>query len=81
MAEKIDTTSSMQDILTMALKLESQACAFYKKALEHARTPEEEQLFLKLHDCANEHGQALERMLGEIEAQLEIDRALSYEVY
>jgi len=81
MKPKIDDLMSMQDILKTAIKREVEAREFYLKAKERARTPFEEELFDRLADQEADHRKALEKQLNEIQAQIETDRALSFDIY
>ena len=82
MAEKtLDDLLSMKEILQVAIKREEESRAFYLKVRECARTPLEEEMFTKLADQELVHKNALQQKLDEIEAQMDIDRALSYDVY
>ncbi|MBD3375515.1 hypothetical protein GF406_10805 [candidate division KSB1 bacterium] len=76
-----DELVSMQDILRMAIEREQEAYEFYIKAKEHARTPVEEQMFQELADEELVHKEELEKKLQDLDAQADIDRALSYDVY
>ena len=77
----IDKLASMQEILRAAIEMENQLCDFYTQAKERARTREEDDLFEGLIKDCRKHARVLENQVQEIEAQLDIDRALSYDVY
>ena len=77
----IDRLASMQDILKTAIEIEEEAMNYYIQARKHARTHEEETHFDSLAKQNEDRLKLLKDMLQEIEAQIEIDRALSYDVY
>ena len=81
MKPTISDLMSMQDILRLAIEREEDARAFYLQARERARTPFEEELFDRLAQQELQHKNDLEKQLQEIEAQIETDRALSFEMY
>jgi len=82
MEEKsIEELRSMQEILEAAIQREELAYAFYLKAKEKSRTPAEAELFEFLANEELTHKATLSRQLEAIQAQVEIDRALSYDVY
>ncbi len=71
---------SMREILQMAIHREEESYQFYLRARQCARTPAEAEMFNKLAAQEIQHKKTLEDQLAEIDAQLDIDRALSYEV-
>ncbi len=71
---------SMREILLTAIGREEEAYQFYISARQCARTPVEEEMFTRLAAQEQQHKKALEDQLAEINAQLEIDRALSYDI-
>jgi rubrerythrin len=77
----IDELMTMQEILRTAIEKEESACSFYLNAKERARTPMEEELFARLAEQEQGHKEMLQQQLQEIQAQIDIDRALSYDVY
>jgi rubrerythrin len=72
--------TSMREILLIAIKREEEAYTFYISARQCARTPAEEEMFTKLAAQEMQHKRALEIQLDEINNQLDIDRALSYDL-
>ena len=72
--------TSMREILLIAIQREEEAYAFYLRARPSARTPVEADMFTRLAAQEAQHKKDLEDQLAEINAQLEIDRALSYDV-
>jgi rubrerythrin len=72
---------SMKEILQWAIKREEASHAFYLQAKELSRTPAEAELFDFLAKQELGHKSALVEQLELIEAQVDIDRALSYDVY
>ncbi|HNY92923.1 MAG TPA: ferritin family protein [bacterium] len=71
---------SMREILLTAIKREEEAYTFYISARQCARTTTEEEMFTRLAAQEMQHKRALEIQLEEIDSQLEIDRALSYDI-
>ncbi len=71
---------SMREILLIAIQREEEAYQFYIGARQCARTPVEEEMFTRLAAQEQQHKKTLETQLAEINAQLEIDRALSYDI-
>ncbi|MBN2355949.1 hypothetical protein JXO59_07535 [candidate division KSB1 bacterium] len=78
--KEFEELTSMREILQIAIKREEEAYHFYIRARQVARTPVEVEMFTKLAEQESQHKKALEDQLTEIDAQLEIDRALSYDV-
>jgi rubrerythrin len=72
---------SMREILEWAIKREETSYDFYMLAKERSRTPAEAELFEFLAKQELEHKDTLQRQLDSIDAQVDIDRALSYDVY
>jgi len=79
--QNVNDIMTMQDILHLAIEREESARDFYLLAKARARTPVEEEMFAKLADQEQSHRETLMLQLQEIQAQMDIDRALSYEVY
>ncbi len=79
--QNINDLMTMQDILRLAIQREESARDFYLQARERARTPVEEEMFAKLAEQEQNHRETLVLQLQEIQAQMDIDRALSYDVY
>ena len=79
--QNINDLMTMQDILRMAIEREESARDFYLRAKERSRTPAEVELFDKLAEQEQSHRETLMLQLQEIQAQMDIDKALSYEVY
>jgi rubrerythrin len=77
----IDELRSMKEILEWAIKREETSYVFYIKAKERSRTPAEADLFDFLAQQELAHKTTLMKQLELIEAQVDIDRALSYDVY
>ena len=77
----INDLSSMQDILKTAIKREEEARDFYLQARERARTPAETEMFEQLAEQELNHKVTLQKQLDEIQAQIETDRALSFDMY
>ena len=75
-----DKLLSMREILLTAIKREEEAYTFYISARQCARTPTEEEMFTRLAAQEMQHKRALEIQLEEIDSQLEIDRALTYDI-
>ena len=80
-AMNLNELVSMQDILKTAIERERQAHEFYLQAKEQARTLTEEKMFAELAAEELHHQQILEQKLTDIQAQIDIDRALSFDVY
>ena len=76
-AEKL---KSMREILLVAIKREEEAYTFYISARQCARSTTEEEMFTRLAAQEMQHKRVLEIQLDEINNQLEIDRALSYDI-
>ncbi len=72
---------SMREILEWAIKREESSYAFYTQARQRSRTPAEAEMFEFLAKQELEHKDTLQHQLDAINAQLDIDRALSYDVY
>ncbi|HOT97230.1 MAG TPA: ferritin family protein [bacterium] len=72
--------NSMREILLTAIHREEEAYTFYISARQCARTPTEEEMFNRLAAQEMQHKRALEIQLEEINNQLEMDRALSYDI-
>ena len=71
---------SMREILLTAIKRAEDPYTFYISARQCARTATEEEMFTRLAAQEMQHKRALEIQLEEIDSQLEIDRALSYDI-
>lgn len=76
-----DKMMSMKEILKLAIKKEKELIEFYTQAHNHARTIEEDKMFKALIAKGHKHIEQLQEQLSELEAQKEIDKALSYDVY
>ncbi len=72
--------NSMREILQIAIRREEEAYSFYISARQCARTPAEEEMFSRLAAQEMQHKRALEIQLEEIHNQLDMDRALSYDI-
>jgi len=79
-AKDFEELNSMKEILRIAIGREEEAYHFYIHARQCARTPAEAEMFTRLAAQEAQHKKALEDQLSEINAQLDIDRALSYDV-
>lgn len=79
--KNIQALGSMKEILEGAIQREESSYLFYLEAKAHSRTPTEAALFEALANEELVHKQKLTNQLEEILAQMEIDRALSYDVY
>ena len=72
--------TSMRALLLIAIQREEEAYTFYMNARQCARTCTEEEMFTTLAAQELQHKMALQAQLDEIDNQLEIDRALSYDI-
>ncbi|HPI72659.1 MAG TPA: ferritin family protein [bacterium] len=79
--KNIQELGSMKDILQGAIQREESSYRFYLEAKARSRTPTEAALFEALANEELAHKQKLTSQLEAILAQIEIDRALSYDVY
>ena len=68
---------SMREILQIAIQREEQSYAFYKDARDRCSTRAEREMFDRLMDQELEHKRILVEQLEALEAQMDIDRALS----
>ena len=68
---------SMRDILRIAIRREEEAYEFYKRAYEQCATAAERRMFERLMQQELDHKRILSEQLEDIEAQMDIDRALS----
>ncbi|HNW58739.1 MAG TPA: ferritin family protein [bacterium] len=75
-----ENLNSMREILLVAIHREEEAYAFYIGARQCARTPHEVEMFNRLAAQEMQHKRALEIQLEEINNQLDMDRALSYDI-
>lgn len=79
--KNIQELGSMKEILEGAIQREESSYRFYLEAKALSRTPTEAALFDALANEELVHKQKLASQLEAILAQIEIDRALSYDVY
>lgn len=72
---------SMREILQIAIEREEQSFAFYREARDRSSTRAEREMFEKLMDQEREHKRILVEQLEALEAQMDIDRALSEDFF
>ena len=78
---EITELTSMREILEMAMEREKSALEFYTQAADKSVLRAEKEMFLKLAEEEKVHHRKLQQQLEEIQAQLEIDRAITGELF
>lgn len=73
----ISELTTMREIVEMAMKREMDSVAFYTTAAERSTNEIERKMFLELVEEEKGHRDALKHQLEEIDAQLDIDRAIT----
>lgn len=79
-SNEVEKLKTMREILLVAIQREEDAYTFYSSARQVSRTTTEADMFSQLAAQELQHKRTLEAQLIEINNQLEIDRALSYDI-
>lgn len=77
----ITELTSMREILEMAIEREKKSLEFYRTAATQATTKVERELFERLAEEEVRHHEQLTMQLEGILAQMEIDRAITGELF
>jgi len=68
---------SIIEVLKEAIQKEHESCDYYQRVASVAVKPSSKKMFLKLAEMEKGHAGELTRHLSDMEAQLQIDKALT----